>query len=78
MSCKILMTHRKDRAVAKLPLACKREGVEYNVCSIVHNVISHDVTSKIHTRKSQSFLFDIGGSGLSSEEAAAWTMYSEC
>ncbi len=35
-----------------------RERVEDTVCSIVHNVVSRDVTSEIHTRKSLSFLCD--------------------
>ena len=38
--------------------ARKRERVEDTVCSIVHNVVSRDVTSEIHTRKSLSFLCD--------------------
>ena len=59
VSCKILTTHREGREVVKLPLARKREGVEDTVCSIVHNVVSHDVTSEIQTRKSQSFLCDM-------------------
>ncbi len=29
------------------------------LCSIVHNIVSRDVISEIHTRKSQSFLCDI-------------------
>ncbi len=32
----------------------KREGAEDTVCSIVHNVVSRDVTLEIHTRRNQS------------------------
>ncbi len=49
---------RKGRAVVKLPHARKREQVEDTLYSIVHNVVSRDVTSKVHIHKSKSFICD--------------------
>ena len=41
--------------VVRLPRVIKkREGAEDTVCSIVHNIVSRDVTLKIHTHKSQT------------------------
>ena len=50
--------HMERKSGSQVTVYGKRERVKDAVCSIVHNVVSRDVTSKIHTRKSQSFLCD--------------------
>ncbi len=57
----------KRRGGSQVTARDERERVEdtVHVCSIVHNVVSRDVTSEIHTLKSQSFLCDMSSHALS-------------
>ena len=43
----------RRRAVVKLPRAREKEREEDTVCSVVHNIVSRDVISEIHTRETQ-------------------------
>ncbi len=43
----------RRRAVGKLPRARETEREEDTVCSIVHNIVSRDVISEMHTRETQ-------------------------
>ena len=51
-------TSREGRAVVKLPRVRARKRERDTLCSVVHNIVSRDVISEMHTRKSQSFLCD--------------------
>ncbi len=51
MSCAKNHDIERRRAVVKLPCAREKEREEDTVCSVVHNIFSRDVISKIHTRE---------------------------
>ena len=46
----ILTASAEGKAVVKLPCARKRER-KNTLCSVVHNTVSRDVISEIHTRE---------------------------
>ncbi len=50
------MTHGEKGVEVKLLPELKERGVEDTVCSVVHNIVSCDVTVKIHNRKKPEFL----------------------
>ena len=50
--------HTEGEEVVKLPRTMREGAEEDTVCSIVHNIVSRDVTLEKYTHKSQTSLFD--------------------